>query len=329
MSQSAGWKLMVGSGVGLCVLLAVALLKDHKVVLAELQFQGGAHPRHDTTQVHEGYLQAMQHVLAAQQLDVQQLQLELAPQRSDTLLLRGAENALAPAQRQGLNRQFEAILRARKAVVPSLQLTLDYSQARRLNAAGQEIGQAPANVVAMGRKVLALWFEFPSEVSLNTLVSDSERRHAFAGSRTVNGEAICQVDSFVQTALPFIITRFKADGALLVGDMDILTHDQMALRVPASLYFDDRDLRVRLEAGGLKVSVDSQMSYGKFRSSWLSIEFGSLGVHPYQPFDLADAGREGLREMCSNFAYQAGRPFSFFYGVGLDRLETVRIAPAG
>lgn len=329
MSQSAAWKLMVGLGVGLCVLLAVALFKEPRVLLAELQFQGGAHPRYDATQLHEVYLQAVEQLLAAQQIDTQRLQVELAPQRSDTVVLRGAESALSPAQRQGLSSQLEAILQARKAVVSSVQLTLDYSHAKRLNKAGREVGPAPASVAAIGRKSLTLWLDLPYEVSLNTLVSDRERRHAFGGNRTVSGEVICQVDSFVQTALPFIITRFKADSAQLVGDMDILTHEQLTLRVPASLYFDDRDLRERLEAGGLKVSVGSEMSYGKFRSSWLSIEFGSLGEHPYQPFDMADAGRQGVRELCSNFAYQAGRPFSFFYGVGLDRLEKFRIAPQG
>ncbi|MFJ2548806.1 hypothetical protein ACIOVF_20355 [Pseudomonas sp. NPDC087612] len=327
MSRSAAGKLMVGAGIGLCALLAVALFKEPRVVLAQLQFQGGAHPRGDAGQVHEVYRQAVEQLLATQHIDTQRLQIELDPQHSDTLVLRGPEPALSAAQRQALAGQFDTILKARKAVVSSVQLQLDYSQAKRLNAAGREIGPAPANVVAMGRKVIPLWFDLPYETSLDTRISDSERRHAFAGSRTVNAEVSCQLDSFVQSALPFVITGFKADSAQLEGGMDILTHDKLTLRVPASLYFDDRDLRERLEAGGLKVSMGSQMSYGKFRSTWLTIEFGSLGEHPYQPFDMADAGRQGLREMCGDYAYQAGRPFSFYYGVGLDRLQKVSFAP--
>ncbi|MDD1014658.1 hypothetical protein [Pseudomonas rubra] len=327
MKGSSAWTLMVGSVIGLCTLIGLAFFKEHKVVLAELQFQGGAHLRHDATQLHEVYQQAVQQVLASQQLDTQRLQVELDPQRSDTVLLRGSEAALSPAQRQGLGSQLDTVLKARQSVVTSLQLELDYSQARRLNAAGREMGPAPASITALGRQVLPLQFDFSPEVALDTLVSDSERRYAFAGNRTISGEVMCQVNAAITARMPFMITRFEVDGAQLVGDMDILTHDQVALRLPASVYFDDRDLRVRLEAGGPRVSLKSQSSYGKVRSSWLTFEFGSLGEHPYQPFDIADAGRNGLREMCGNVAHQAGRPFSFFYGSGFDRLEAVLIEP--
>ncbi|QBF26250.1 hypothetical protein EXN22_11305 [Pseudomonas tructae] len=327
MKGSNTWKLMVGSGIGLVALIGLALFKAHKVVLAELQFQGGAHLSYDSTLLHEGYQQAVQQVLASQQLDPQRLQVELDPQRSDTVVLRGDESALSPMQQQGLRSQLDTVLKARQSVVSSLQLELDYSQARRLNAAGREMGPAPASITALGRQMLPLQFDFAPEVALDTLVSDSERRYAFAGNRTISGEVMCQVNAAIIARMPFMITRFQVDGAQLVGDMDMLTQDQVALRLPASLYFDDRDLRVRLEAGGPRVSLKSQASYGKVRSSWLTFEFGSLGEHPYQPFDAADAGRAGLREMCGNVAYQAGRPFSFFYGSGLDRLEAVLIEP--
>lgn len=141
MSRRAAWKLMVGAGIGLCVLLVVALLKEPRVVLAKLQFHGGAHPRDDARQVHEVYRQAVEQLLAAQHIDTQRLQIELDPQQSDTLVLRGPEPALSAAQRQALASQLDAILQARKAVVYSVQLQLDYSQAKRLNAAGREIAR--------------------------------------------------------------------------------------------------------------------------------------------------------------------------------------------
>ncbi|CAI8773001.1 MULTISPECIES: hypothetical protein [Pseudomonas] len=313
--------------VGYMALIAVCIvmLRDDRKTFMTLYFQESVTRENSTDEIDPRYLQALQQALAELQIDSQQIELVLDPDSTRALQVRFADDALNARQRQDLRALFESFEPARETALLSGRLVVDMRQARQLGLGVYDFGPASKDIVAQGEVSLTLQFSF--------LPGTDVRLRRIEGppvDQRLQAEMICEANARLLAALPFEVTEFDVSGADLRGEMKLRTPGGEQLQAPAQLFLDDRNLLERLEMGGMRVRIlRPEAVQERAQADRLVFEFGSLGTIRYSPYSYFIRREPSVLDACGSYAYQSGRPFSFFLGEGLDRLVKVRFEQPG
>ncbi|SPO64921.1 MULTISPECIES: hypothetical protein [Pseudomonas] len=300
------------------VAVCMVMLRDDRSTFMTLYFQESVTRTSASDEIDPRYVQALQQIIATQQIDTQKIDLVLDPDSRRALQLRFADDALNARQRQDLRALFESFEPAREAARLSGRLMVDMRQARKLGLGVYDFGPAPREIVALGEVSLPLHFSFRSGIDVQL------RRKEQATAQKPQADMICEANARLQAALPFEVTEFDVSGSDLRGEMKLRMASGEQVQAPAQLFFDDQQLLERLEMGGMRVRIDRPDTVDR-----LVFEFGSIGTVRYQPYMYFIRNDPEAFDACRAVAYQSGRPFSFYLGEGVDRLLKVRFQPPG
>jgi hypothetical protein len=91
--------------------------------------------------------------------------------------------------------------------------------------------------------------------------------------------------------------------------------------VPATFYVEDDNMRRTIDEKRLVIS-NSVLPDGNDMKA-LSFEVGSLGEQASRGGKLSGSSYHRLEKQCMEMAGNLGRPFSFQFGNGLDRLNKI------
>lgn len=139
-------------------------------------------------------------------------------------------------------------------------------------------------------------------------------------------EFYCYVASQVKHDLPFEMAVFMPannDGGSF--NMVVMTWRQKYVRVVAT--FNSSGIRRLLSEGKLELGIKSLSLSGAMAE--VSVLAGSLGTHSYNRYEhqalgtLSSGLYEELTSKCESMVTKMGRPFTFHFGDGIDRLKAV------
>jgi hypothetical protein len=142
----------------------------------------------------------------------------------------------------------------------------------------------------------------------------------------VSQEFFCHVELKLQNAIPFasIISVDAFDPPEgVTGNVMLkkIMPGNSAYKVPATFYVEDDNMRRTIKEKKLVIS-NSVLPDGNDVKA-LSFEVGSLGEQASRGGKLSGSSYHRLEKQCMEMAGNLGRPFSFQFGNGLDRLNKV------
>lgn len=267
------------------------------------------------------YAQAVLDILQRERFDLATINLAL---EGDSGIDVGfGEKPLSTQQRQRLQAIFGEVLEARGAWSNQLQLDIqeDKLDGSAINALG---GLMTEPMREHWRKQLEqLPRHYPSQLGLGAPISlEFSNWQGIPDFGWVEVDADCKVLATLSEPLPNLTYQLISDGAPESMTMGMLSG--MTQSVPSQLSFADPALQ--------KLIDDLQPTYRLQRSKYMDssvegydeilFDFGSQGKvelldrRPLKPVD-------GLKAACERSIMAAGRPFAFFYGASIDRLESV------
>jgi hypothetical protein len=138
-------------------------------------------------------------------------------------------------------------------------------------------------------------------------------------------EFYCYVVSRIKHDLPFEMAVLMPGDRGTFLNMAVMTWSQKYKRVAVN--FNSADMRRLLSEGKLELGVKSLSLSGQMAE--VSVLAGSLGTHSYGLYEhkalttLSSDLYDELTSKCQLMVTKLGRPFTFQFGDGLDRLRDV------
>lgn len=143
-----------------------------------------------------------------------------------------------------------------------------------------------------------------------------------------NSEFYCHISSEIKHDLPFQLAVQMSDQiADASGYFDTAVRTWSYKPVKVAIRFDDPNVSRLLSEGKLNFALNSQRSSGAVNE--ISVQVGSLGIHNHNVYKMQEFGKLSsenyayLESKCQSMAATLGRPFTFHFGDGLDRLKSV------
>lgn len=267
------------------------------------------------------YAQAVLDILQRERFDLAAINLTL---EGDSGIDVGfGEKPLSAQQRQRLQAIFGEVLEARGAWSNKLQLSIqdDKLDGSAINALGSLMTEPMRE---QWRKQLEqLPRHYPSELGLGAPISlEFSNWQGIPDFGWVEVDADCKVLASLSEPLPNLTYQLIPDGAPESMTAGMLSG--MTQAIPSKLSFADPALQKQID--------DLQPTYRLQRSKYMDtavegydeilFDFGSqgkVGLLDRRPLEPVD----GLNASCERSVMAVGRPFAFFYGASIDRLESV------
>lgn len=304
------------------LLCALALLlagcdKDFLV----LHFQAPVGDLYYSRDVHYSYRESIFALLAAHHIPTDSLVMEMDEYNDKVVHLRLTDDSLSPQQLDEIREVFEAIIPARNAVTLNMKLRFDADQAQGLTGQRQGTGAPPRHfdttVLTPQNLHIALGQGIGTPPHSNPYLKVLPQ---------ADDQMLCTLEAGMTPTLPFymLATGPGELGSGRQGLLHVRNRDFQAAQVPVHLQFEDAALRRLVDNGTLQVAFSTR--------NWLDyLNPDNIHLHfvigpPLISAPMAEMTHARARELhaeCNQRMDALGRPFSFFFGEGVDRLVYV------
>lgn len=286
-----------------------------------LHFQAPVGDLYYSQDVHYGYRDAILGVLAAHAIPTDSLVMEVDEYNDKVLHLRLADDSLSPQQLDEIREVFEAIIPARNAVTMKLDLRFDADQAQGLTLQRRGTGEAPRH---FDTAVLT-----PQNLHIVLGADRGTPPHMNSALNVLPGEGeemLCTLQADFTPTLTFNLVAAAPGqpGTGSQGLLHVMNRNLQAAQVPVHLYFEDAALRRQVDNGSLRVALSSRnwIDFTNPDNSHLHFLIGAPMTSAL-PADRPHARMQEMHAECRRRMAALGRPFSFFFGEGVDRLVYV------
>lgn len=219
-----------------------------------------------------------------------------------------------------LQELFDEILRARSLATMDIEVTL-----RPTATQLEDLTSAQAAMVNAMPPTFTLQVDLADKASTVAMMPQTWPGSMMDLPMYVTAEVKCQlrVDPrlYVKTGTPIDIKRGKnAQELILVFLLADDTGGPSYWRVSARYRFKDADLQRKIDKGEIELAADSESA------APIAIRLADLGSHRLMSAYRLDDRTSTLNDRCHKTQKRLGRPFTFFVGFGLDRVEAVTYA---
>lgn len=267
------------------------------------------------------YRKVILDALQAQQIERDSVDLELLGDGSSVGV--SLPEPLTQVQRERLQSFFTQLLADRSGWAPELRLDIqsDKVDEQQIDAAGIPISaEIKAQIQAKAREMQP---HYETRLALRDV---NLAFHANAGGSEDYASKVlarCQVVAALSNPVPALGYKLVTPGFSAQAYDDFYT--LFPLRIPSELSFADESLQRAVSEG--RVSYSFQHSglpkHAEHLRDQLVFDFGDVG-EVMQLNGEAIGSLEEEQAKCEQRVAEVGRPFSFYYGKGLDRLVKVQ-----
>lgn len=247
-----------------------------------------------TLEIKGAYLEAIRSILAKHHLDPLDFRFRHHQTVEGTIFVSGNRGSIPEEAFAGVERDFQEVLAARNK---GFSATLEF----------------PDDLKELTGS--ALWRQrYAFNYRISALFAYSEVNPLLAlifnpyGAMSSEHDFFCAARADITRTFPFHDLEFPAGS--LSGQAVITSEKGENLTVPVRLTFAEPSFDALLQDAGATVTIDNPTRTGAVS---MVLEFATLGRQFLGDLDTLD-------EACQQQAAAMGRPFSFAYGEGLDRL---------
>lgn len=276
-------------------------------------------PQYTDLLVHEQYKKLIFDAISARGIDPDAVVLERVKDDDKAILLRLTDGTFSDEQRNTLRSVFDEVITARKA--SSLELRLELAE---------EKGDAPDREQA---RALDFILDIQPEIELTSefvaKLGDYFEPIASTVKYGIADEVKCQLSANLAPGSTLRITAYEtaskgSENAL----MTLLTATERPAAVNAYWRFKDPTLMHAIQSGQVNVLPSTSTTTRDTRKTWvivdqIALEFGSIGEQTIHPGQFGRMDQNGMKKLCAKKGEALGRPFSFYLGDSLDRLNRV------
>jgi hypothetical protein len=258
--------------------------------------------------------------LAERQFDEEQFRIELLDDKQSVRVV-FADDPLPAERRQALRDLFDQRLEARRNWSGGMTLEIQPERFDQQLRSGTGILLAAPEREKFRRKVEGMRREFASELNFtgDIQLTYQPREQTFALA-TSTDEIFCQTSATLGKPLPEL--RYQLQGAAALGGLLQMMNQMAPLTIPHRLRFADQEMQASIDGERFATSLQAWRGAEDSRMREMVFNFGSIGsvqhINGTVYSSLDDREQECLARIIA-----AGRPFTFFYGRTLDRLQAV------
>jgi hypothetical protein len=270
-------------------------------------------------QVNPDLSQMLNQALEQRQVDPENLRFRV--DRKDKHLLHvSSEGPLDPRQLSALQDLFDEIVLARSLATMDIEVTLQPTATQR-----EDLTPAQAAVVNAMPPTFTVQADLADMVSTVAMMPQAWPVPMMDLSLYVMAEVKCQLPVnpriYPRMGSPIEIKRGKSRQELIVVFLlPDETDGPSYWRVSARYRFKDVDLQRKVENGEVELLTDNDQALP------IAFKLADLGKHRLMSAYRFDDRSNTLIDKCDEAQKKLGRPFSFFVGLGLDRVEAVTYA---
>lgn len=278
----------------------------------------------DAGGIHPALQRSLEQALADQLFGSEQFDLKLLSDQQ-SVRVRFSGEPLDAARRQSLQDYFAARLDARKQWSGKMSLLI---QPERLDEHLNNSGGAFLNDEQreqLRKKAEGMRPQFGTTLAFSGEVElVYEKREQPFVLATSTDKAFCQISAALEKPLPQLSYRLQTAADPRLDSLFQLMGQVVPISIPHHLRFADTELQTSIDNGSLAYVLRAdplRAENGGERSRYMVFEFGSVGEVTHMSGQVSSM--EHYERDCLERVIQAGRPFTYFYGKSLDRLQSV------
>lgn len=276
-------------------------------------------PQYTDTLVHEKYKKLIADAVSAKGIDPDAIVLERVKDQEKLILLRLTDSSLSDDQRTTLRSLFDEVTQSREK--SSLRLSLDLEEEK-----GASPDREQARTIDLAIDVHPK-IEFTSRLA--GIWGDGFDHMASAFKYGIADEVKCQLSADLVPNPALRITTYQPSSKSSENaSATLLTDTGRPAKVNIQWHFQDPALTKAIHSGRVVILPSTSTSNRKNRTTWLEVdqialEFGSIGEQTIHPGQFGIMDQKTMEVLCAKKGEALGRPFSFYLGDSLDRLNRI------